>query len=161
MSPPFFFFPKRAPLRHILRRNWKIRHEQERIRPLPQHAIILHPAVPHPLQSGCGTGADLPPPENGTNLLYRMRTTDAGHRRPVRHGKCHKLPLTPHYAGGRHGTYPVRKQDAASKPEFKENRATARPVHTADHALRKTFKFSFLIEKQIVKSFIIPVLHIV
>ena len=67
--------------------------------------------------------------------LYRMGTTDAGHRRQVRHGKGHKLPPAPHYAGGRHGTYPVRKQDAASKPAFEENRATARPAHTADHVL--------------------------
>ena len=67
-----------------------------------------------------GQHTDLLPPENGTNPLYRMGTTDAGHRRQVRHGKGHKLPSAPHYAGGRHGTYPVRKQDAASKPAFEE-----------------------------------------
>ena len=74
-----------------------------------------------------------------STLTYRRRKTgqtlSAGHRRQVRHGKGHKLPLAPHYARGRHGTYPVRKQDAASKPAFEENRATARPAHTADHVL--------------------------
>ena len=71
--------------------------------------------------------------------LDKPSLSDGNNRcRPSWTGTPRKRPQAtscPSTRGGRHGTYPVRKQDAASKPAFEENRATARPAHTADHVL--------------------------